>query len=173
MRLLIDLIEAANDTRDDERVFLAYCKKHGIKIADLTSSDFADHYANAMANREQYPIPSSSHDFLYHGTKASNLAGIARHGLSPSTTTATKNVSLASHVAGRVFLTTTIENAEFYALRAAGRKAQVILRVPRATVAGELVPDELDENSFYISRAIPPSEIECWNGQAWVRPSAS
>lgn len=173
MRAFINLIETVS--RDDNRVFLAYCKQHGIDISQLSSDEFDQHYAKAMADRDRYPIPQSSPEFLYHGTKASNLASIARNGLTPSTATATSNITLLPHVRGRVFLTTTIENAEFYALRAAKRKPQALLRVARATVADDLTPDALDEESFFISRVIPPSQIEVWNGKAWVpvRPSAS
>jgi hypothetical protein len=160
---------AREDSADeDDRVFLAYCRKHKIKVSDLSDAEFRKRHAEALADRESYPIPTSDPQFLYHGTNTANLPKIALQGLRQSnqTHTQTGNVALATHSLGKVFFTTTIRNATFYAVRAGARKRVALLRVRRDALP-DMQPDSQDSESFLVDRAVPADQIEVWNGRRW------
>ena len=167
----IDLVESQvlrKDAADeDDRVFLAYCKKHKIKASTLNNEELHRKYAEAIANRDQYPIPISDPKFLYHGTARINLSKITLNGLQPSEKT--NGRALAAHSLGRVFFTETISNALFYALRASGYgKTQALLRVHRDAV-NDAQPDGEDSGgSVFVERPVPADQIEVWNGRKWI-----
>lgn len=156
----------ADAADEDDRVFLAYCRRHRIRLSDVGDDELARRYAEALADRHLYPIPVSDPAFLYHGTPRARLAAISEEGLVPSTRPRTRSAGIAAHSRGRVFLTTTVRQAEFYARRASGGRPTVLLRVP-AELAPDVRRDDLDDGSFFVERGIPPERIEAWDGSAW------
>lgn len=167
---IINLAEASarKDAADeDDRVFLAYCQKHKLKVSDLSHEDLSRYYAAALADRNQYPIPISEPEFLYHGTNKANLVKIAQRGLMPSERTQTRNPTLTAHASGRVFFTDTIRNATFYAIRTGARQKSVALLRVRRDALSDVQPDSKDESS--IERTVPVDQIEVWNGLMWAR----
>ena len=154
------------ESSDDDRVMLAYCKKHDIKISDLSQEELDRCYQEALAGRDSYPIPTTSSEYVYHGTRKTNLPSIARHGLVPSEKTVTHNPSLTGHALGKVFFASTVDNAEFYSLRGAGRKPRSLLRVRRSDLP-DLLPDAMDDTSYFVDRAVAPNLIEVWTDSGW------
>lgn len=170
----ISPVEAVEATRkdaqeEDDRVFLAYCQRHKLRINSLSNKEFYEHYARALANRHLYPIPLSDPQYLYHGTAKANIAKVAQNGLFPSILPNTKRFNLVKHSLGRVFFADTISSAFFYAIRAVGRKKQkVIMRVLRDNLP-DAQEDIMDSNCVFIERTIPSEEIEVWNGSMWSK----
>lgn len=157
--------ERADFDDEDYRVFLAYCREHRIKISDLSDDDLRRLYAEALSQRDAYPIPISDPAYLYHGTAKNNLPSIAEHGLRSSAREKKwRNPELTAHSDGKVFFTQTIRSAMFYAIRAS--KNNVICRVARADLQ-DARPDEKDEEALFVERVVPPDEVEFWNGREW------
>ncbi len=163
-RNFVNLMESAKDAADeDDRVFFAYCKKHNIKISDLSDEEIKHYYAYALSNRDQYPIPVSEPEYWYHATAKSSLKNIFANGLTPSENT--NGRALVSHSLGRIFFTDNISNAMFYGLRA--NRSYILLRVKREFVIDPHVDSE-DSDSIFTTHSIPADHIEMWNGSAWV-----
>jgi hypothetical protein len=152
-----------------DRIFLAYCRKHRIRISDLDQQELSSLYSEALANRTLYPIPTTEPDFYYHGTTRAKLPEISRHGLVPSLRPNTRDASLKMHSLHRVFFTETIRNAEFYAMRSRrGQRGPIVLLRVRRDALPDIQPDAQDPRSGYIERTLDASQIEIWNGDAWV-----
>lgn len=163
-----------DDTRkdvsdEDDRIFQAYIKKNQIDWRDRRSQEEWDRLrADALANRDRYPVPVSDPAFLYHGTSKARLPLIAHQGLLPSEKSRwSKDVGIGSWSLGKVFFTDTIRNATFYA-KEASKTRPVILRVGLHKLADSNPdPKEVDGN-IYIERPVPPEDMEMWNGRKWA-----
>jgi hypothetical protein len=122
------------------------------------------------SDQSQYSIPTTDAAYLYHGTSKRNLDNIKYQGLVPRTNvTMRRGRSHATHSLVRIFFADTIANAEFYALRRGGMGAnkRKILRVRRDFLP-DIQPDKEDDGGFFIERAVPPDQVEFWNGKAWT-----
>jgi disulfide oxidoreductase YuzD len=157
-------IEIIFENYDEDRIFLAYCKKHKINIMELSKEEIDKLYKEAILNKDKYyPIPINDDEYFYHGTGKKNLNSIKQMGLIPSTNNRRGNAAKYNSI-GRVFFTKKIENAEFYGLR--NNKNYVLLRVKR-DVLKDVKQDTLDDTAVYVEHIVPPNFIEIWNGHNW------
>lgn len=152
---------------EDHRVFAAYRKKHKIDMLGLDDEELNRHWEKALTNRQLYPIPITEPEYLYHGTAKARLPNIILRGLVPSEKSRWSKSGLTYHSLGRVFFANTIEKAEFYA-RSASRNNFVILRVARNTLVDMKEDPKEEDGAYYVEHAIPPEQIDVWNGKRWV-----
>lgn len=173
LRCWMRLIEG-NDSRkdasdEDDRVFDAYLKKNRIDWRDQRSQEEWDRLrADALANRDRYPVPISDAAFLYHGTSKARLPLIARQGLLPSEKSRwNKDVGIGDWSLDKIFFTDTISSATFYA-KEASKTRPVILRVARKKLDGAKSDFKDKDGSVYVVHRVPPDDIQFWNGRKWA-----
>lgn len=125
-------------------------------------------------------------DYLYHATLDENLAGIQRQGLKPVADTRECHWGgdMAAKCLGKAYLTRDLSFALYYAWVIQKNKAEdclqmdpdceppeiMLLRVPRAKLAGFLRRDKQTESDYYVQRTIPPQDIEYLHGEHCWKP---
>lgn len=105
--------------------------------------------------------------YLYHGTSKARVPSIRRDGLVVSKKSRfARDPFIGDYSIGKLFFTTSIDKAKFYALEASKSKP-ILLRVPTTSVPNT-TEDTKDTYSVFVEQSIPPSVIEYWSGTAWT-----
>lgn len=152
----------------DNRVFSDYLKRMKIGLNDMvrmSPEEIARLRSEAMSDVKQYPIPRSENGYLYHGTKSTNISSIMKTGLVPSSNSRwQRNSFIGDHAIGKIFFTTSVPKAEFYATNT----KPAILRV-RSEYVVDPKDDFKETNSVYTTTTVPPNHIEIWKNRKWKK----
>jgi hypothetical protein len=162
------------DTDDeDRRILNAHLKKHRFDQSarnEFSVEDWERLQAEALSNRNLYPIPTTDPDYLYHGTSKERINHIKHQGLVPQDRTRWAKSGYTLHATGRIFFTDTVKKALFYA-GVASRTQSALTRVRREFLP-DIQPDpKEDEGNYFVNRSVPVDQVEVWNGKTWVAAS--
>jgi len=130
---------------------------------------FAALHISLVPEGEKFSYTDEADDYLYHITSLPNAEKIIRQGLRPRTSGGTMQGSFYQrYSAGKIFVTERAgvnywqERVEQHLFDAYDDPPEVaVLRLPRAMLAGKLIPDELGSRdarvpAYYLSKPVRP-----------------
>lgn len=153
------------------RRFEVYTRSHRLTANDifhLTDAELAEIFRVLDESPEDYPIPVTEPEYLYHGTAKARLHLIVEEGLVPSVKSRhAKTVGVGEWSLGKVFFADTVSSAMWYA-KHASKTNPALVRVSIDTLDDRVPDDKEEDGCFYVSRAVDAAEVEVWQKSGWT-----